>query len=95
MATAPSSRPRQLVLSIGLALAVGLASALALWPRVMPGSAMETTDAFEAWMLAHPEAVSVLIWNMDTGVDLVDRSADRVRPVVGLPALLLAAFCPP
>jgi len=91
VADASSPRPRQLVLPIGLALAVGLASALALWPRVMPDTGMETVEDLEAWMLENPDAVSVLVWNMDTGVDLVDWKADRVRPVAGLTALLLAA----
>ena len=42
-------------------------------------------------MRAHPEEVSVLIWNPDTRVELAAWNAERVRPVAGLPALLLAA----
>ena len=90
MTDAPSPRPRQLVLSVGLALAVGLASALALWPRVMPGGGMDTREDIEAWVQSHPNAVSVLVWNVDTGDELVNWNADRSRPVAGLTALLLA-----
>ncbi|GAB5535576.1 MAG: hypothetical protein Rubg2KO_18250 [Rubricoccaceae bacterium] len=91
MADVRSSRPRQLVLTVGLALAVGLASALALWPRVAPGTGMETVEDLEAWLLDHPDAVSALVWNLDSGDELVDLNAGRARPVAGLTALLLAA----
>lgn len=91
MADAAPVRPRQLVLSVGLALAVGLAAVLALWPRVAPRTGIESPDDLAAWMQAHPEAVSVLVWNVGTGAELATWNADRVRPVAGLTALLLAA----
>ncbi|MEO0559712.1 MAG: serine hydrolase [Bacteroidota bacterium] len=91
MADASPSRPRQLVLRIGLALAVGLAAVLALWPRIGPEAGMESAEDLAVWVQAHPDAVSVLVWNVGTGADLMDWNADRVRPVAGLTALLLAA----
>ena len=91
MADAPPSRPRQLVLPLGLALAVGLASTLALWPHLAPDSGLDTAEDLEAWMVQAPDAVSVLVWEVDTGEERVHWNADRTRSVAGLTALLLAA----
>lgn len=91
MTDATPARPRQLVLTLGLALAVGLAAVLALWPQIGPRVQIETADDLAAWVQAHPEGASVWVWDVDTGGEQTNWNGDRVRPVVGLTALLLAA----
>jgi hypothetical protein len=52
--------------------------------------ALETPDDVLAWIAAHPEHASLVV--LDAGGDeLVTHEAEAVRPVVGLPSLLLLA----
>lgn len=87
---ASSPRWRRVGLPAGLALAVAVALGLALWPRLAPDAELDTADALSAWIGAHPDRTSFVVWDLDTGEPLASASAGHARPVFGLTALLLA-----
>ena len=53
--------------------------------------ALRTPDDLLAWVRAHPERASLVVWDVGSDSAVLTVEPARERPVAGLPALLLAA----